>query len=68
MQHLDRYILQEQSLDTLSRNQIEAAIIYIDTHLKDEADSHQVIRYCALKVELINRIMALDKNNHLLIY
>ncbi|MDQ3291794.1 MAG: hypothetical protein M3Q05_10945 [Bacteroidota bacterium] len=68
MKYLEKYLFQQNSFDNLTRNQLAAAIIYIDTNLKNETDSYQVIRYCALKVDLVNRLMILDENKDFIIY
>ncbi len=68
MKYLEKHLIRENSVDKLSRNQVEAAILYIDYRLKEELDNNLIVRYCALKVDLINRLMQLDQQDDLLLY
>ncbi|WP_158267656.1 hypothetical protein [Adhaeribacter arboris] len=45
----------------MTRIQVEAALLYLDYHRAAVTDTNQVIQDCVLKVDLINKLMALNK-------
>ena len=51
-------------VNELNKVQLKLAVLYVDLHIREEADSNKLVQYCSLKVDLINRLMVLEKKEH----
>ena len=65
MNQIKEDFFSEDNIDKLSKAQLKEAIQSIDSHITSEPNSNKIIQYCLLKIDLINKLMALDKKDHL---
>ncbi|QMU28349.1 hypothetical protein [Adhaeribacter radiodurans] len=69
MKQLLQGFFQDCPLEKLTKTQINEAILYIDTYIYEEPeDSAEMIQYCLLKIDLINKLIVLDNNKDLFIH
>lgn len=68
MKHFKKIYLQGKPIENLSKDILERALIQIDSCISLERNHTRVVQYCAVKVDIMNGMMVLDNNEHLMIY
>ena len=64
MEQLMQGYFRGKPVNELNKVQLKLAVLYVDLHIREEADSNKLVQYCSLKVDLINRLMVLEKKEH----
>ncbi len=61
MRYIEIKNFRGDTIEKLNRKQLQEVVLFIDSQIQEISDNFQIIQYCALKVEIINRLMALHK-------
>jgi len=63
MAGLIEVMIKNLNVNTLTRKELDDSILYLDYLIATETETHKVVAYCRTKLNVLRKLVDLDKNN-----